>query len=127
MGAIDVAVPQRFALVKGIGQGSLAILAQRQIHGRGSGRRFLHRLFNSFANLFSGAGWQPVAERAILAQQAQQQVFGFDVGSAEPAGFKASEEHHAARLFTVAFKHAESLHPSMLRQLGIGIVSRDYR
>ena len=107
MAAIDERVPQRRALLGRTGQSSPGILAQRQIHGRRSALHGLrHTLFDSFANLFGGSSGQPVSERVILAQQAQQQMLGLDVGRTKHAGLIAGEEDGAARHFGVAFKHA---------------------
>jgi hypothetical protein len=48
---------------------------------------------------------EPIGERLIFAQQAEQQVFGLDVRGAELARLVAREEDYASGLFCVPFKH----------------------
>src|SRR5450631_777185 len=47
----------------------------------------------------------PADHGVVLAQQAQQQVLGFDVRRAELAGLIARKEDHAPRLFGIALEH----------------------
>ena len=63
--------------------------------------------FDLFADRFNrGMGTQKaVGECLVFAQQAQQQVFGFDIWRTELAGFVTSKKDYSPRLFCVAFKH----------------------
>ncbi len=83
-------------------------MAQGQIHGCSALHGLRHTLFDPFANLFRRSRWQSIAVRLVIAQQAQQQMLGFDIGGTKHAGLVAGEEDGAARLFGIAFKHAET-------------------
>jgi len=48
---------------------------------------------------------EAVGQCLVLAQQAQQQVLGLDVGRAELAGLVPRKEDDAPRLFCIAFEH----------------------
>ena len=62
---------------------------------------FLADVFERQVRARENAARQPLA----LANQAEQQVLGFDRDAAELARFVAGEEQHAARSFRVAFEH----------------------
>jgi hypothetical protein len=48
---------------------------------------------------------EAVGQRLVLAQQAQQQMLGFDIRTAELAGFVPGEKDDPAGLFGITFKH----------------------
>ena len=103
----DVLVAQPFGLFRRIGQHALALVRERQVHaGRdlfADGGVRLNLLAN---RLHRGVRAQEaVGQRLVLAQQAQQQVLGLDIGRAELAGLIPREEDHAPRLLRIAFEH----------------------
>ena len=103
----DVLVAQPLGLFRRIGQHPLALVGERQVHaGRdlfADGGVRLNLLAN---RLHRGVRAQEaVGQRLVLAQQAQQQVLGLDIGRAELAGLIPREEDHAPRLLRIAFKH----------------------
>ena len=103
----DVLVIQPLGFFRAIGQHAFALVAQRQVHG---GRNLLADRGVSFDlladGLHRGVGAQePVRQRLVFAQQSEEQVFGFDVGTAELAGLVPREEDDSSRLLRVSLKH----------------------
>ena len=103
----NVLVRKSLRFFRGVGQYALALVAQGQVHGsrdllpnRGVPFDLLpDRLHRSMGPK------EPIGERLVFAQQAQQQVLRLDVRRTELAGFIAREEDHAPGLFRVPFKH----------------------
>ncbi len=103
----DVLMRQPLGFLCGIGEHTLALIAQRQVHG---GRDLLANggvTFDLFTNGFhrSMGPKEPIGECLVLAQQTQQQVLRLDVGRTELTGFVAREENYSPGLFRVPFKH----------------------
>src|SRR5260370_42280178 len=48
---------------------------------------------------------ETVRQRFVRAQQAEQEMFGLDVGTSELAGFVPREEDHSTRLLRISLKH----------------------
>src|SRR5947208_11664238 len=48
---------------------------------------------------------EPIRKRLVLAQEAQQQVLGLYIGTAELARLISREEDNSARFLGVSFKH----------------------
>ena len=103
----DVLVVQALGFFGPIGEHALAFVAERQIDRGGNlfpngGVPFdlladgLHRRVRT---------QKAVRQRLVLAQQAQQQVFRFDIRTAELAGLIPGEENHPSRLLRVSLKH----------------------
>ena len=63
--------------------------------------------FDLLSNGFYGSmgPQEPVRQRFVLAQQAEEQVFGFDIGTAELAGFIARKKYNSPSLLRVSFEH----------------------
>ena len=94
-------------LFGGVGQHPLALVAQRQID---RGRDLLADRgvrFDLLADRFDRGvrAQEPVGQRLVFAQQAQQQVLGLDVRAAELAGLVAREEDDASGFLRISFKH----------------------
>ena len=103
----DVLVAQPLGFFRAIGQHALALMAQRQIDRSGNLLADGGVAFDLLADGFDGGvgAQEPVRQRFVLAQQAEQQVLGFDVGTAELAGLVSREEDHSPRLLRITFKH----------------------
>ena len=103
----DVLVAQPLGFFRRIGQHPLALVRKRQVDG---GRNLLAnrgvRLNLLADRLHRGVRAQEaVGQRLVLAQQAEQQVLGLDIGRAELAGLIPREEDHAPCLLRIAFEH----------------------
>jgi hypothetical protein len=63
--------------------------------------------FDLFADGFDRGmrAQKTVGESFVLAQQSEQQVFGFDVRATELAGLVPGEENHSSRLLRVSLEH----------------------
>ena len=103
----DVLVVQPLGLFGAVGQNALAFVAQRKIHGGGNLFPDGGVPFDLLADrLHRGVRAQePVRQRLVFAQQAQEQVFGLNVGTAELAGLVPREEDYPPRLLRVTLKH----------------------
>ena len=103
----DVLVVQPLGFFGAIGQHALALVAERQIHGSGNLLADGGVSFDLLADGFHRGvrAQEPVRERLVFAQQAEEQVFGFDIGTAELAGLVPREEDHPSRLLRVSLKH----------------------
>ena len=103
----DVLVIQPLGLLGAIRQHALALVAQRQIHRSGNLLADRGVPFDLLADgLHRGVRPQePVRQRLVLAQQAEQQMLGLDVGTAELAGLVPGEEDHPSRFLRVTLKH----------------------
>ena len=115
----DMFVREALRLFRREGKHALALLAQRQVN---RSRDFLARRRSSL-NLFtdglnrSVGAQKTVRQRLIFAQQSQQQVLGFDIGTAELAGFVTGEKDHATCLFRIPLKHSSSVLSGTLAQV----------
>ncbi len=109
----DVLVIQPFGLFRAISQNALAFVAEGQIHGSGNLLADGGVPFDLLADRFHrGVRTQEtVRQRLVFAQQAEQQVFGFDVGAAELAGLVAREKDHSSRLLRVSLEHKDVTPP----------------
>ena len=109
----DVLVVQPLGFFGAIGQHALAFVAERQIDG--SGNLFANGgvPFDLLADGFDGGvrPQEPVGQCFVFAQQAQEQMLGFDVRTAELAGLVPREEDHPPRFFRVTLKHIEVTPP----------------
>ena len=103
----DVLVIQPLGFFRAVGQHALALMAQRQIHGSRNLFADGGVAFDLFADgLHRGVRAQkPVRERLVFAQQSQEQMFGFDIGTAELAGLVPREEDDPSRLLRISLKH----------------------
>ena len=103
----DVLVVQALGFFRAIGQHALAFVAERQIDRGGNLLANGGVSFDLLADGFHrGVRTQEtVRQRLVFAQQAEQQVFGFDVGTAELAGFIPREEDHPPRFLRITLKH----------------------
>ena len=103
----DVLVAQPLGLLGRIGQDALALVRKRQVdRGRDLFANGGVRLNLLADRLHRGVGAQEaVGQRLVLAQQAQQQVLGLDIGRAELAGLIPREEDYAPCLLRIAFEH----------------------
>ena len=103
----DVLVVQPLGFFRAIGQHALAFVAQRQIHGGGNLLADGGVAFDLLADRLHGGmrTQEPVRQRLVFAQQAEEQVFGLDVRTAELAGLVPREEDHPPRLLRVTLKH----------------------
>ena len=103
----DVLVIEPLGFFRAIGQHALALVAQREIDGRGNllpnGGVPLDLLADGIHRGVRAE--EPVGQRLILPKQTQQQVLGFDVRAAELAGLIPREKDHPACFLRVAFKH----------------------
>jgi hypothetical protein len=103
----DVLVAQPLGFFRRIGQHPLALVGERQVHGGrdlfADGGMRLNLLANRLHR--SVRAQEAVGQRLVLAQQAQQQVLGLDIGRAELAGLIPREEDHAPCLLRIAFEH----------------------
>src|SRR5580704_1186352 len=112
---VYVTVLHPVGLFSAVGQHSSAFHAQRQVY---RSRDFLARrglLLDFLADRFDGGITLKikVSQSLVLAQQAQQQMFGFDIRTSELARFVVREENHSARFFGVTLKHG------LLNRLGL--------
>ena len=103
----DVLVVQPLGFFRAIGQHALALVAQRQVDGSGNLLADRGVAFNLLADGFDGGvrAQEPVGQRFVFAQQAEQQMFGFDIRTAELAGLVPREEDDPPRFFRITFKH----------------------
>ncbi len=112
----DVLVVQALGFLRAIGQHALALMAERQVHGSrdllADGGVPLDLLADRID--LRSRPQEAVCQSLVLAQQAEQQVLGLDVGAAELAGLVSREEDDPSGLFRVSFKH--SLFRSVLLQ-----------
>src|ERR1022692_751115 len=103
----DVLVIEALGLFGAIGQDALAFVAQRQIHGGGNLFANGGMAFDLLANGFDGRvrPQEAVGKGLVLAQQAQEQMLGFNIRTAELAGLIAGEKDHPPGLLRITFKH----------------------
>jgi hypothetical protein len=103
----DVLVAQPLGFLGTVRQHALALVAERQVHAGGNLLADGSVSFDLLSNGFYGSmgPQEPVRQCFVLAQQAEEQVFGFDVGTAELAGFITREKDDSARLFRITLKH----------------------
>ena len=103
----DVLVVQALGFLGAIRQHALALVAERQID---RGRNLLADggvAFDLLADGFDGRvrPQKAVGQRLVFAQQAEQQVLGFDIRAAELAGLVTREEDDPPGFFRITFKH----------------------
>ena len=103
----DVLVTQPLGFLRTIGQDAFAFVAEGQVHTGGNLFADGGVPFNLLSNGLYGsmAPEEPVRQCFVLAQQAEEQMFGFDVGTAELTGFISREEDYSARLLRITLKH----------------------
>ena len=103
----DVLVVQPLGFFRAVRQHALAFVAERQIDRSGNllpnGGVALDLLADGFHGRVRPE--KTVGQRLVFPQQAQQQMFGFDIRTAELAGFVAGEEDHPPGLLRITFKH----------------------
>src|SRR5208283_1893971 len=103
----DVLVREKRGFVGSVCQHTLALAAQGQVHGSGDllpdGRVTLNLFPDGFDRCMGPK--EPIGERLVFAQEAEQQVLRLDVRRTELAGFVACEEDYSPGLFRVPFKH----------------------
>ncbi len=103
----DVLVREPLGFLGGIGQHTLALVAQGQVHGSGNllpdGRMTLDLFPDGLDR--SMRPKEPIGERLVFAQKPEQQVLRLDVRRTELTGFVAREEDYSPGLFRVPFKH----------------------
>ena len=94
-------------LFRPIGQNAFAFVAERKIHRSGDLLADGGMSFNLLADrLYSSVGpEESVGQCLVFAQEAQEQVFGFDIGTTELASLVSREEDHPARFLRVSLKH----------------------
>src|ERR1700722_3873082 len=97
----DVLVIETLGFLGAIGQHALAFMAQGQIDG---GRHFLAERgvrLDLLTDRFDrrGRAKEAVGEGFILAEQAEQQMFGLNAWAAKLTGFIPGEEDYPASLF----------------------------
>src|SRR5579859_893250 len=109
----NVFVGQAFGLFGGIGQYPLAFLAEREFDG--SRHLFPNGdvAFHLLSNRFNGSvrTQETVGQGLIFAQQAEQQVLGFDIRASELAGLISGEEDDTPGFFSVSLEHSSSVLP----------------
>jgi hypothetical protein len=112
----NVLMGEALGLFRGIGEHALALVAEREVHGRGHLLANRSVAFNLFPNGFDRRMLpeEPIGERLVFAQEPKKQVFGLYIRRAELAGFVAREEDNASGLFCVPFKHLNLQSPSVL-------------
>jgi len=101
-------VTQPVGLIDGVMQDTLAFRGERYLHRRGDALPDGDARFNLFADGFARPQQAP-DQSLVFPQEAQQQVFGFDVGAAVLAGFVPGEEDRAPRLLSEALEHGLTL------------------
>ena len=103
----NVAVREPLGFFGGIGQHSLALVAEREIHGGGDlladGGVPLDLLADGFHRGMRTE--EPVGEGLVFAQKSQKQVLSLDIRRPELAGFVAREKDDAPGFLRIAFKH----------------------
>ena len=103
----DVLVRQALGFLGCIGEDSFALLRERQIdRGRNlfaDGRAAFDLLSDGFDRAVGTE--ETVGQSLVLAQKAQQEVFGFNVGTSELAGFVSRKKDNASGLLGVSLKH----------------------
>src|SRR5580692_135443 len=103
-------VRQPLSFFRGVRQHALALVAKGQVHGGGNlfpdGGVALD-LFTDRLNRSMGPK-EPIRQRFVFPQQAQQQVLRFDIRRTKLAGLVACKEDYAPGLFRVPFKHETS-------------------
>ena len=103
----DVLMTEALSFLCAIRQHTFALVAQRKVNG---GRDFLAYRgvrFNLLSNrLDRGMGSKKaIRKRLVLTKKAQQQVFGFNVRTAELASLVPCKEDNAAGFLGISFKH----------------------
>ena len=103
----DVFVGKPLGLLGRVSQHPFALVAQGQIDRRRNFFTDRRARFDLLADRFHRrvGSQEAVGKSLVLSDEPQQQVFGFNVGTAELAGFVAREENYSARLLRVAFEH----------------------
>ena len=109
----DVLVAQPLGFFGAVGQHALAFVAEGQVHRSGDLLADGGVSFDLLADGFHRrVGTQePVGQRLVFPQQAQQQVFRLDVRAAELAGLVAREKDHPPRLLRVSLEHRTARPP----------------
>src|ERR1051326_7974868 len=98
---------EAFGLFRSVGKDPLAFVADREVDRR---RRLFANdcvTFNlppNFVDGFDGLE-ETMSESLVFADQAEQEVLGFDIWRAELARFVSREEHDSTGLLGVALKH----------------------
>src|ERR1039457_194995 len=103
----DVLMAQAFGFLRPVCQDALAFVAERQGHAGGKLLADGGGSFNLLSNGLHGSmrTQKSVCQRLVLAKQAEEQMFGLDVGTPELTGFIPRKEDHSARLLRVSLKH----------------------
>ena len=103
----DVLVGEPLGLFRRVGEHALALVAQRQVHRGGDLLADCRVRLNLLADRIDRRvrSQEPVGERLVLADQAEEEMLGFNVRTAELAGLVACEEYNPASFLGIAFKH----------------------
>src|SRR5579864_1829136 len=103
----NVAVGKALGFLGGVGEHSLALVAEREIDGGGDlladGGVTLDLLADRFHRGMRTE--EPVGEGFVFAQKSQKQVLSFNIRRPELAGFVAREKDDAPGFLRIAFKH----------------------
>src|SRR2546426_1259996 len=100
-----VGKPLRF--FRGVGQNSLAFIAQREVDRSGNFLPDCGMSFNLLANGFDRGmrAQETIGQGFVFAQESQQQVFRLNIRRPELAGLIARKEDDAPGFLRIAFKH----------------------
>src|SRR5271154_2396672 len=100
-----VAQPVRF--FRGKLQDTVALLAQRHVHGSGDALANGDALLDFLADGFDGAvgAQNAIGHGLVFAQKAEEKVFRLDVRAAVLGGLVPRKKDHPSRLLRIAFKH----------------------
>jgi hypothetical protein len=122
----DVLVAQPLGFFRRIGQHALALVRKRQVDRGGNLLANRGVRLNLLADRLhrSVRAQKAVGQGFVLAQQAEQQVLGLDIGRAELAGLVSREEDHAPCLLRIAFEHDVLPPDPGLSRLSAGVAVR---
>ena len=103
----DVLVGEPLGLFRRVGEHALALVAQRQVHRGGDLLADRRMRLDLLADRIDRRvrTQESVGERLVLADQAEEEMLGFNVRTAELAGLVACEEYNPASFLGIAFKH----------------------
>ena len=117
---------EALGLFGGVGEDALALVGEGEVHGSRDLFADGGVLLDLFANgFYGGVGTEEaIGERLVLAQEPEQEMFGFDVGRTELTRLVAREKDDAARLLCIAFEHDPPFDSSPSPVFGEGVVVR---
>ena len=101
----DVFVIHTFGFLGGIGKRSLGLSAERQVNGYRDFEADRAAPRDGMADGFELGIQDKACQRRILAEQAEQEMLRFNLGTAELTGLRATEEDGSPGLFGIPFEH----------------------